>query len=50
LDSFEHAFEAFYNFQLTPAAHLTLDAQIIDPAVKSTDTAYTIGTRLQIDF
>jgi len=50
LDSFEHAFEAFYNFQLTPAAHLTLDAQIIDPTVKSTDTAYTIGTRLQLDF
>jgi hypothetical protein len=50
LDSFEHAVEAFYNFQVTPAAHLTLNAQVIDSTVDSVDTAYTLGTRLQVDF
>jgi hypothetical protein len=50
LDSFEHAFEAFYNVEVTPAVHLTLNAQFIDPPVKSIDDAYTLGTRLQIDF
>jgi carbohydrate-selective porin OprB len=50
LDDMEHAFEAYYNFQLTPATHLTLNAQIIDSAAKSLGTAYTLGTRLQIDF
>jgi porin len=50
LNSFEHAFEAFYNIQVTPAAHLTVNSQVIDPALKSLDTAFTLGARLQIDF
>ena len=50
LNSFEHAVETFYNFQVTPATHLTVNAQLIDSTVKSIDTAYTLGTRLQIDF
>jgi carbohydrate-selective porin OprB len=50
LDSFEHAVEAFYNFQVTPATHLKLNAQVIDSPVKSLDTACTLGMRLQIDF
>jgi hypothetical protein len=50
LNSFEHAVEAFYNFQVTPATHLTVNAQFIDSTVESTDTAYTLGTRLQMDF
>ena len=50
LDSFEHAGEVFYNFQVTPATHLTVTAQVIDSTVKLVDTAYTLGTRLQIDF
>ena len=50
LDSFEHAFEAFYNFQLTPAVHLTLNAQAVNSTAKDIDTAYTVGSRLQIDF
>ena len=50
LDSFEHAVEAFYNFQLTPATHLTLNAQLIDSTVSSYDTAFTLGARLQVDF
>ena len=50
LDNWEHAYEAFYNFMLTPAAHLSVNAQAIEPANDSLDTAYTLGTRLQLDF
>jgi len=50
LDNFEHAFEAFYNFQITPAVHLTLNAQAINSTARDIDTAYTVGSRLQIDF
>jgi carbohydrate-selective porin OprB len=50
LHVFEHAFEAFYNFQITPAMHLTLNSQIIKSPLKSRDTAYTIGSRFQFDF
>jgi carbohydrate-selective porin OprB len=50
LNSFEHAVEAYYNFQLTPATHLTVDAQLIDSTAKSVDTAFTLGMRLQVDF
>lgn len=62
VESFEHVIEGFYNIALTPAVHLTLDAQyIIDPVVaqveKSTggdpdsdNYALVLGGRLQIDF
>ena len=50
LDAFEHAFEAFYNIELTPAVHLTLNAQVIDSTASWIDTATTIGSRLQVDF
>ncbi|WP_163338491.1 carbohydrate porin [Desulfopila sp. IMCC35008] len=50
VDSFEHAAEAFYNFEVTPAIHLSVNAQVIDSTVPSVDTAYALGTRLQIDF
>ena len=62
IDSFEHVIEGFYNIALTPAVHLTLDAQyIINPVVaqirndigrdvESDGHAFLIGTRLQIDF
>ena len=50
LRSWEHAVEAFYNFALTPAAHLSLNSQVISPANENRDTAFTIGTRLQLDF
>jgi carbohydrate-selective porin OprB len=49
IDSFGNAYEAFYNFQVTPALHLTVIAQYIEPAVKSIDNAFTLGVRLQID-
>lgn len=48
--SWEHAYEVFYNFWLTPAAHLSLDVQAIRPADDSLDTAWTLGSRLQLDF
>jgi len=48
--SWENAGEAFYNFMLTPAAHLTLDAQVINQAIDNQDTAWTLGARLQLDF
>ena len=50
LRSWEHAGELFYNFSLTPAVHLTLSSQIIRPAIRSNDTAVTLGARLQLDF
>ncbi len=49
-NTFEHAFEVFYNLQVTPALHLTLDAQIIRPPLKSRHTAFVINSRLQADF
>lgn len=50
LRSWEHALEVFYNFWLTPAVHLTLNTQVIRPAVSSLDTAFSLGGRLQLDF
>ena len=50
LNSFEHAVEAFYNFQVTPASHLSVNAQVIDSVADSLDTAFTLGARLQLDF
>jgi len=50
VDTFEHSFEAFYNFQLTPAMALTVNAQAIDSASKSYNTSFTFGSRIQIDF
>ena len=50
LDDFEHGVEAFYNFALTPAAHLSGHVQWIDPANPASDDAVTLGARLQLDF
>jgi porin len=43
------AWELFYNFELTPAVHLTLDAQVVDSALPI-DTATIVGTSLQMRF
>ena len=48
--AFEHAFEAFYNFAVTPAAHVSLDLEVIHSAFPSVDLATVIGTRFQFDF
>jgi len=50
LYKFEHAFEVFYNIELTPALHLTINSQIIRPLLKSRGTAFIISSRLQADF
>lgn len=50
LNGMEQAVEVFYDFELTRAVHLTLDTQVIDPAVRALDTAVVIGVRLQVDF
>jgi hypothetical protein len=42
--------EAFYNIELTPAVHLTVDAQVSDGALPDIDTATILGTSLQILF
>lgn len=42
--------EAWYNIELTPAVHLTLDAQVTDSALPDTDTAMILGTSMQIRF
>ena len=50
LDALEHAFEAYYNFEVTPAAHLTMNVQSIDSTLESIDRATTISFSLQLDF
>jgi porin len=49
-DDHVQGFECFYNIALTPAAHLTLDAQVIDSAQSTLDTAWILGMRLKLDF
>ena len=50
LDDSTQGLEAFYNIALTPAAHLTVDAQVIDSVQSSLDTAVVLGMRLKLDF
>jgi carbohydrate-selective porin OprB len=49
-NTFENAFETFYNFAVTPATHVSLDLQVIKSAAAAVDTATVIGTRFQFDF
>ena len=44
------ALELFYNLELTPAVHLTLDAQVVNSALPNMDTATILGTSLQMHF
>jgi carbohydrate-selective porin OprB len=50
LEDFEHGVEAFYNFALTPAMHLSVHAQYVHPIEPTKDDIVTLGTRLQLDF
>jgi porin len=45
-----HGFEAYYSVALSPATFLTLDAQVIDSPVASSDTAVILGARLRLVF
>ncbi|MGB7159536.1 MAG: carbohydrate porin [Tepidisphaeraceae bacterium] len=49
LDDHTQGFECFYNISLTPAAQLTLDAQLIDSADSDLDTGVVLGMRLKIE-
>ena len=42
--------EAFYNIELTPALHWTLDAQVANSALPNIDTATILGTSMQMRF
>jgi len=44
------AWELFYNLELTPAVHVTLDAQVVNAALPNIDTATVLGTSLQMRF
>ena len=50
VDDEGHGFEAFYNVAITPAAHLTLDVQVLDSPLPGSDTAVVIGLRMQMKF
>ena len=50
LDDEAYGFETFYNFALGRGVELTLDAQIINPAIDGIDTATILGARLNVKF
>ncbi len=50
IDTQSSVWELFYNIELTPAVHLTLDAQVVDSAFPDIDTATILGTSIRITF
>ena len=50
IDNHSSVWEFFYNIELTPAVHLTLDAQVAESAFPGIDTATLLGTSMQILF
>lgn len=50
IQDYSQGFEAFYSIAVTPAALLTLDAQLLDPPENNLDTAVVLGARLQLKF
>lgn len=50
IDDTSTVVELFYNIELTPAVHLTLDAQVTDSSLPNIDTATILGASLQIRF
>jgi porin len=42
--------ELFYNIEVTPAIHWTLDAQVIDAGRQDMDTSVLLGTSVQMRF
>lgn len=43
-------FEAFYNIAITPAVHLTLDLQVVQPVQTRLDTTVVLGLRSGFEF
>ena len=50
VDVSSYGFEAFYNVAITPAAHLTVDAQVVESPAVNIDTAVILGLRLGLTF
>jgi hypothetical protein len=50
IDDTSTVVELFYNIELTPAVHLSLDAQLSDSSLPNIDTATILGTSLEIRF
>ena len=48
--NFEHAFEFFYDVEITPALNLSFHSKIIRPPLQSHDAALVIDARLRADF
>ena len=42
--------EFYYNIAVSPAFHVTLDAQVIDSALPRVDTTWVLGLRTHFDF
>ncbi len=42
--------EAFYNIAISSGVSLTLDAQVVNPALEDVDTATFLGARLNMRF
>ena len=42
--------EVYYNAAITPWFHLTLDLQVIEPAIDANDTALVLGLRAKTTF
>jgi porin len=42
--------EVYYNAEITPWFHLTVDLQAVRPTFRSNDTAVVLGLRGKIDF
>ena len=43
-------FEMFYSVEALPWLHVTPDLQVVEPSLKSVDTAVILGLRMMIDF
>jgi porin len=50
IDDSSTVLEAYYNIEISPAMHLTLDAQVSDSALPGADTAVILGTSMQLRF
>jgi len=48
IDEKSTLWEVYYNFEITPAVHLSLDAQSVDGVFPNIDTTTILGTQLQI--
>jgi porin len=50
LEKQTQAFEAYYDIAVTPAAHLTLDVQLVDAAETGIDSSVVLGARCSLKF